>query len=102
MINLILICRARATNDQYFGDVFIIARPLLTSRYGYVISYTCYGIVHILYATVDIALMRILKHLRQFVQSDWFLPVFISHDKRLALFYSSLSIVLSIIILDCT
>ena len=24
----------------------------------------------------------ILKHFRQFVQSDWFLPVFISHDKR--------------------
>ena len=24
---------------------------------------------------------RILKHLRQFVQSDWFLPVFIPHDK---------------------
>ena len=26
----------------------------------------------------------ILKHLRQFVQSDWFLPVFISHDKDTA------------------
>ena len=22
----------------------------------------------------------ILKHLREFVQSDWFLPMFISHD----------------------
>ena len=26
--------------------------------------------------------MIILKHLRKFVQSDWFLPVFISHDDR--------------------
>ena len=26
-------------------------------------------------------LLSILKHLRQFVQSDWFLPVFLSHDK---------------------
>ena len=26
----------------------------------------------------------ILKHLRQFVKSDWFLPVFISHDKDTA------------------
>ena len=24
---------------------------------------------------------NILKHFRQFVQSDWFLPGFISHDK---------------------
>ena len=29
-------------------------------------------------------LSNILKHLRQFVQSDWFLPVFISHDKDTA------------------
>ena len=27
---------------------------------------------------------KILKHLRQLVQSDWFLPVFISHDKDTA------------------
>ena len=27
---------------------------------------------------------HILKHLRQFVQSDWFLPMFISHDKDTA------------------
>ena len=26
-------------------------------------------------------LSNILKHLRQFVQSDWFLTMFISHDK---------------------
>ena len=26
----------------------------------------------------------ILKHLREFVQSDWFLPVFISHDRDTA------------------
>ena len=31
-----------------------------------------------------IAIYSILKHLRQFVQSDWFLPVFISHDKDTA------------------
>ena len=24
---------------------------------------------------------HIFKHFRQFVQSDWFLPMFISHDK---------------------
>ena len=34
---------------------------------------------------VSIKLLKcILKHLRQFVQSDWFLPVFISHDKDTA------------------
>ena len=33
---------------------------------------------------VSIALLMILKHLRQFVQSDWFLPVFISHDRDTA------------------
>ena len=30
------------------------------------------------------SISKILKHLRQFVQSDWFLPVFISHDKDTA------------------
>ena len=30
-------------------------------------------------------LQGILKHLKQFVQSDWFLPVFIPHDKDTAL-----------------
>ena len=33
----------------------------------------------------DMALRQFLKHLRQFVQSDWFLHVFISHDKDKAL-----------------
>ena len=36
--------------------------------------------VHIIMSTKRI----ILKHFRQFVQSDWFLPVFISHDKDTA------------------
>ena len=29
-------------------------------------------------------IQEILKRLRQFVQSDWFLPVFISHDRDTA------------------
>ena len=32
----------------------------------------------------NMLLFNILKHLRQFVQSDWFLTVFISHDKDTA------------------
>ena len=32
----------------------------------------------------DYLIIYILKHLRQFVQSDWFLPVFISHDRDTA------------------
>ena len=34
--------------------------------------------------TSMIFIEEILKHLRQFVQSDWFLPVFISHDRDTA------------------
>ena len=33
------------------------------------------------YSVVVMNLHSFKKHLRQFVQSDWFLPVFISHDK---------------------
>ena len=29
----------------------------------------------------QVGIKVILKYLRQFVQSDWFLPIFISHDK---------------------
>ena len=32
----------------------------------------------------QLALLSILKHLREFVQSDWFLPMFISHDRDTA------------------
>ena len=34
---------------------------------------------------VPVSMLEILKHLRQFVQSDWFLPVFISHDRDITL-----------------
>ena len=34
---------------------------------------------------INESLLMNLKHLRQFVQSDWFLPVFISHNKDTAL-----------------
>ena len=33
---------------------------------------------------IDRIWLYILKHLRQFAQSDWFLPVFISHDRNMA------------------
>ena len=32
----------------------------------------------------DLRITDILKHLKEFVQSDWFLPVFISHDRDTA------------------
>ena len=41
---------------------------------------TLYIIKPISASRIDVPII-ILKHLRQFVQSDWFLPVFILHDK---------------------
>ena len=62
------------------------------SWYGQVMAFRSVGSVELIlaiaalltYIRTGFSLKVILKHLRQFVQSDWFLPVFISHDKDTA------------------
>ena len=59
-------------------SMFVIT-PWVRGNDKYLFCFSNYVIQYM--ATI---LLGILKHLRQFVQSDWFLPVFISHDKDMA------------------
>ena len=42
------------------------------------------SLYHLVHVYHGFRINVILKHLRQFVQSDWFLPMFISHDRDTA------------------